>query len=75
MSNEKDVKRAFSLGGDFMDFHTDDIVYGYMRNVSTAKPIGNGKHIEYLPYEKNARYKKSPSRKLVKSLCAQLPEK
>lgn len=60
MSNEKDVKRAFSLGGDFMDFHTDDIVYGYMRNVSTAKPIGNGKHIEYLPYEKMPDIKKVP---------------
>lgn len=49
---EKEIKRIFSLGDDFMDFHTDDIVYGFMRTLSTAKPDGKNKFKEYLPITK-----------------------
>ena len=32
--------RRFSLEDDFMKYDTDDLVYGFMRSISTAKPEG-----------------------------------
>lgn len=58
MSTEKSHKRLFSLGEKFMDFHTDDIVYGFMRTLSTAKPNKDKKFNEYLPIVKFATEKK-----------------
>lgn len=60
MENEKEVKRIFSLGENFMDFHTDDIVYGFMRTLSTARPVDKEKKIyeEYLPMTMLAPEKK-----------------
>ena len=38
------VKRRFSLEKDFMNYKVDDILYGFMRSLSTAKPVyENGK--------------------------------
>lgn len=52
--NEK-IKRLFSLGENFMNFHTDDLVYGFMRAMSTAKPNEeNNGFKEYLPAAKFA---------------------
>ena len=40
--------RRFSLDEDFMNYDTDDLVYGFMRSISTAHPVGNGQYEEYL---------------------------
>lgn len=31
-------KRIFSLDDDFMNYKTDDLLYGFMRSLSTARP-------------------------------------
>ena len=36
MTNE--IKRRFSLEEDFMNYGTDDLLYGFMRGLSTAAP-------------------------------------
>lgn len=36
---ETNKKRRFSLDEDFMNFKTDDIFYGFLRSLSTARPI------------------------------------
>lgn len=67
MSN---TKRKFSLDDDFMNFKTNDLLYGFMRSLSTAEPTGEknekGKMIyqEYLPIK---TFKKN--RKLIASIC------
>lgn len=47
MESNNEVKRRFSLEEDFMKYDTDDLVYGFMRLISTAKKI-NGEWKEYL---------------------------
>lgn len=39
--------RRFSLDEDFMKYDTDDLVYGYMRCLTTIKSE-DGKYKEYL---------------------------
>jgi hypothetical protein len=36
-------QRRFSLEEDFMSFKTSDLLYGFMRSLSTARPIGDKK--------------------------------
>ena len=50
--------RRFSLEEDFMNFKTDDLLYGFLRGLSTAKPIENGKYKEYLPIKEYHKNKK-----------------
>ena len=38
------VTRRFSLENDFMNYKSDDLLYGFMRNISTSKD-----GLEYLP--------------------------
>lgn len=41
------MKRRFSLEDDFMDYKTNDMLYGFMRCLSTAVEV-NGDWKEYL---------------------------
>lgn len=50
--------RRFSLEDDFMKYDTDDLVYGFMRSISTAKPEGQGKCEEYLTVKRFQEEKK-----------------
>ena len=66
----KVVKRRFSLEGDFMLYDSNDLLYGFMRTISTAYPDkAEGKHNskkwnEYLP--KNTFRK---NKKLIADIC------
>ena len=51
--------RRFSLNEDFMKYDTDDLVYGFMRSISTAEPDGNKKYKEYLTIKKFQEEKKT----------------
>lgn len=50
-------KRIFSLDKTFMDFHSDDIVYSFMRTLSTAKPVDK-RYKEYLPLTELTKHKR-----------------
>lgn len=57
--------RRFSLENDFMNFKTNDLLYGFMRGMSTARPAEDGEgYQEYLP-------KKSfnKNKKLIAGIC------
>lgn len=52
--------RAFSLEDEFMKYDTDDLLYGFMRALSTVRPPieGQNEHREYLmkkTYQKNKK--------------------
>lgn len=57
-------QRRFSLEEDFMNFKTNDLLYGFMRGLSTARPVGGGKWQEYLPIKE---FKKN--KKLIAGIC------
>ena len=62
------IERRFSLEDDFMNFKTDDLLFGFMRCLSTAKPTGeykDGKAI-YQEYLTIKEFKKN--KKLLKGL-------
>lgn len=59
-----EYKRRFSLEKDFMNFKTNDLLYGFMRGLSTASPEGNGKWREYLPIKTFKQNKK-----LIAGIC------
>lgn len=61
---EQTIQRRFSLEEDFMNFKTNDLLYGFMRGLSTARPIENGKWQEYLPIKE---FKKN--KKLIAGIC------
>lgn len=61
---EQTIQRRFSLEDDFMNFKTNDLLYGFMRGLSTARPIENGKWQEYLPIKE---FKKN--KKLIAGIC------
>lgn len=50
--------RRFSLGSDFMNFKTNDLLYGFMRALSTACPDEVSKFREYLPIKTFTKNKK-----------------
>ena len=59
------IQRRFSLEDDFMNFKTNDLLYGFMRGLSTARPVeGQKEWQEYLP-KKN--FKKN--KKLIAGIC------
>lgn len=65
--NDKPIQRRFSLEGDFMNYKTNDLLYGFMRGLSTARTFfEDGKKItrEYLPIK---TFKKN--KKLIASIC------
>lgn len=59
---DKPITRKFSLGDDFMTYKTDDLLYGFMRSLSTARPIKEKGNItgwqEYLPKKDFMKNKK-----------------
>jgi hypothetical protein len=57
-------QRRFSLDEDFMKYDTDDLVYGFMRAISTAHPIGNGQYEEYLAIKTFQK-----ERKVIQNIC------
>jgi hypothetical protein len=57
-------KRRFSLEEDFMNFKTNDLLYGFMRGLSTARPVEGGKWQEYLPIKE---FKKN--KRLIAGIC------
>ena len=56
--------RRFSLDEDFMTYDTDDLVYGFMRAISTAHPVGNGQYEEYLTLKAFQK-----SKKTIQGIC------
>lgn len=70
MENKKPNTRLFTLGDDLMNYKTDDLLYGFLRSLSTARPIeydekGNAtKYQEYLPKKEFAK-----SKKVIAGIC------
>lgn len=64
MVQEKTIARRFSLEDDFMNYKTDDLLYGFMRCLSTAKPIKNEKQPwqEYLLKSNFVKEKKTAAK-------------
>lgn len=63
----EEINRRFSLDEDFMNHKTDDLLYGFMRSISTAKPVyNNGKQEwkEYLTLKVYSQY-----RKVIQNIC------
>lgn len=58
------VQRRFSIDEDFMSYDTDDLLYGFMRSISTAKPLGNNKYEEYLAIKTFQKEKK-----VIQNIC------
>lgn len=63
MSKEAHTRR-FSLEEDFMNFNTDDLLYGFLRSLSTAEPLHekgklSGKYEEYLTKKEYLKNKKA----------------
>lgn len=67
---EKQLTRRFSLEKDFMNYKTDDLLFGFMRSLSTARPLLDEKgksvfnenkkqvYVEYLPKVEFVKNKK-----------------
>ena len=71
--------RRFSLEQDFLNFQTNDLLYGFMRSLSTARPEvedgkvvktanGKTKYREYLPLKTFRQNKK-----LIAAICNVTP--
>ncbi len=59
------IQRKLSLEDDFMNFKTNDLLYGFMRGLSTARPVeGQKEWQEYLPKK---TFKKN--KKLIAGIC------
>lgn len=64
--------RRFSIEDDFMNFKTNDLLFGFMRGLSTTRPVYvNGKEVwvEYLPKKVFTKNKK-----LIASICDCTPK-
>ena len=67
--SEKQITRRFSLEEDFMNFNSDDLLYGFLRTLSTAEPLYKdgkltGKYEEYLTKKEYMKNKK-----LIAQVC------
>ena len=67
--SENNGTRRFSLDEDFMNYKTDDLLYGFMRSLTTTKPVDDKnrpevKHEEYLLVKNFQKYKK-----VVQGVC------
>lgn len=61
-------QRRISLEEDFMNWNTNDLLYGFMRCLSTARPIfENGKLVKWQEYLPKKNFKKN--KKLIASIC------
>lgn len=67
MSNE--IQRRFSLEEDFMNYGTNDLLYGFMRCLSTAEPIRDdkGNIIKYQEYLTKKNFLKN--KKTIAAIC------
>lgn len=52
MNGNDDLTRRISFDNDFMDYHTDDIIYIYMRCLSTIRVMPDNSWMEYLAKKK-----------------------
>lgn len=59
--------RRFSLEEDFMNFKTNDLLYGFMRGLSTARPIVENGKKEYREYLTLKSFKQN--KKLIAGIC------
>jgi hypothetical protein len=60
-------ERQFSLDEDFMNYKTDDLLYGFLRSLTTVKPIyedGTTTYREYLTKKEFAK-----SKKIIAGIC------
>lgn len=66
MSKEKHKKRKFTLNNKFMQYSTNDLLYSFLRCISTAQPTDKEKTQweEYLSKDKYKTYKK-----IIADLC------
>lgn len=67
--SEQAIQRRFSLEDDFMQFKTNDLLYAFMRYLSTARPLyekgkPTGQYKEYLPVKEFVKNKK-----LIAGIC------
>lgn len=66
--------RKFSLEDDFMNYKTDDLVYGFMRSLSTARPTGEKTEKGKQEYEEYLLKKKfSKNKKIIANICGITP--
>ena len=65
---ENTIQRRFSLENDFMQYSTDDLLYGFMRSLSTARPIyKDGKLETWQEYLSKKEFAKS--KKVIAGIC------
>lgn len=64
MTGSDDLTRRISFDNDFMSYHTDDIVYIYMRCLSTIRTMPDGSWTEYL-----AKKKITSQKSFLANLC------
>lgn len=68
MEQENVVKRRFSLEEDFMNYKVDDLLFGFMRSLSTARPIyENGKIVKWEEYLLKKELVKN--KKIIAQVC------
>lgn len=61
--------RRFSLEEDFMNFNTNDLLYGFMRGLSTARPTGKYKNNKELYQEYLTKKEFNKNKKLIAGIC------
>lgn len=68
MDKKQAHTRLFSLGDDFMNFKIDDLLYGFMRSLSTARPVyEEGKAVKWQEYLLKKEFTKS--KKVIAGIC------
>lgn len=68
MEQNKTHTRLFSLEEDFMNYKTNDLLYGFLRSLSTARPIyEEGKLVKWQEYLPIKTFKQN--KKLIAGIC------
>ena len=69
---KKPIERRLSLEKDFMEFKTNDLLYAFLRSLSTARPVyKNGqidRYEEYLPVKEYTKNKKGVAKSYAKRI-------
>lgn len=60
-------ERQFSLDEDFMNYKTDDLLYGFLRSLSTVKPIYENNTTTYREYLPKKEFSKN--KKIIAGIC------